>query len=731
MINRRSSFVVRDSLLVIGSALLLIFSFPGFNIWLFAWIGLVPLFFAVENQKPFKAFIISYLTGFLFFLGTIYWLIHVTLPGMLVMVVYLALYFGLFGLIINYEFSARRAGLNLPYGIMRLFLIPAAWVTLEWLRSHALTGFGWALLGYSQSFNLPIIQIADIFGVYGVSFLILTFNTAVFLAIRNFKNTKSSVIPLIVTGILILIALGYGTFRLNNVFTGEKLKVALVQGNIPQDKKWDRRFTDSIIAKYDFLTRNAAREKVDLVIWPETSVPGFLESEKDLFEKVNPIVVDINTPLLVGAPRYEDTNKGTFYYNSAFLFLKDGSIWGHYDKIHLVPFGEYVPLKDMLFFVHRFAPRPIGDYTGGKDFTVFRFFVERAGRVKDFNLKFIKNVGFSCLICFEDIFPDLAREFVRKGANFLVNITNDAWFARSSAAYQHAQASVFRAVENRINVLRAANTGLSCFIDQKGRITGKVASGGKDLFVDGFKTHEIILSRTRTIYTVYGDIFAYICLFFTVWRAVKFLRIRRAGVLIFLFIALLSGGCDQNQYQIVTGSDGALYRFNKKTGEMSMVMGDKKVVHLSGEDSLEKPINWNESRYPGKDLKVKLETVWRENKLCYRFSVYPYKSLERMFAKKKKDYVYSLMKPTFNIELVDKNSFLVKEIKINLWNMTKISGDDGASEQELVMNSQIDCTRESYKSIGGYNIKWLLDPDLIEDEKENYIKSSAIRSERR
>lgn len=209
---------------------------------------------------------------------------------------------------------------------------------------------------------------------------------------------------------------------------------------------------------------------------------------------------------------------------------------------------------------------------------------------------------------------------------------------------------------------------------------------------------------------------------------------------VFLFIAFFLSGCDSNQYQIVTSSDGALYRFNKKTGEMSIVMADKKVVRLLGpaksevinekeDNSLEKPVNWKESRYPGKDLKAKLETVWRENKLCYRFSVYPYESLEKMFAKKKQDYVYSLMKPTFNIELVDKNSFLIKEIKINLWNMTKTNGDDGKSS-ELVMNSQVDCTRQSYKSIGGYNIKWLLDPDLIEDEKENYIKSSPIRSEK-
>lgn len=511
-------------LLAIVASLLLVLSFPGFNIWLLAWIGFVPLLFAVEKQKPFSAFLISYLAGFLFFLGTIYWLMHVSLPGMLVVVAYLSLYFGLFGLIVNIEFRSKKP--NTQYSVLNtLFLIPAAWVALEWLRAHVLTGFGWATIGYSQSFNLPVIQIADITGVYGVSFLIVMSNTGIFLTIKNFKAKKDNVTVLFIAAILILAAFAYGIFRLNNIFTGERLRVAVVQGNIPQKEKWDPRFADMIMAKYELLTRNAASEKPDLIIWPESSVPGFVEQEKELFEKVRNLSIEINTQLLVGSPRYEDTKTGTVYYNSAFLFLKDGRIQDHYDKLHLVPFGEYVPLKNLFFFVHKFAPRPIGDFSAGKEFTVFKFFVVRTAKEKEMNWQFMKKASFSSLICFEDIFPDIARGFVNRNANFLVNITNDAWFGKSSAAYQHAQASIFRAVENRINVLRAANTGLSCFIDQKGRIVGRVASDGKDLFVGGFKVNDIILSRIKTIYTIYGDIFAYLCLFFAIWRIIRFLKI--------------------------------------------------------------------------------------------------------------------------------------------------------------------------------------------------------------
>ena len=201
-------------------------------------------------------------------------------------------------------------------------------------------------------------------------------------------------------------------------------------------------------------------------------------------------------------------------------------------------------------------------------------------------------------------------------------------------------------------------------------------------------------------------------------------------VLSFLFIALFLSGCDSNQYQIVTAQDGSLYRFNKKTGELSVVMEGKKVAKKrENSQPLDKPSDWKELRCPGKDLKVKLETVWRENKLCYRFSVMPYTSLARIFEKKKQDYVYSLMKPGFTVELVDNNGFMIKDIKINLWSMTKVPLKEGAGE-ELVMNAQIDCTKDSYMSIGGYNVKWQLDTDLIDDEKESYIKSAPIHNEK-
>ncbi len=496
-------------ILIIASSILLILSFPDFNLEFLAWIALIPLLFAIEGAQPRKAFLLSYLCGFLFFLGTIYWLIHVTLPGMVAVVAYLALYFGFFGLIIS------RAPRLKSYTL--LFFIPAAWTALELVRSHLLGGFGWNLLGYSQSFNLPVIQIADITGAYGVSFLVCLANAAIFLTIKDLKNKDATFKCLAIALVLIFISVGYGVYRVRNIFTGERVRIAVIQGNIPQAKKWDVNFREAILSKYESLTRQAANNKVDLVIWPETSVPGFLETDRDLLERMRELAKSIKSPIFAGAPA-ED---GDQYYNSALLISEDGQILGRYDKMHLVPFGEYVPFKKALSFVERFAPSPIGDFSKGKSPTVFKFFIERSAKGDKTSWKLLKKVKFSCLICFEDTFPGIARGFVKQGATFLVNITNDAWFHKTNAAYQHAQASVFRAVENRVNVVRAANTGLSCFIDQRGKITAEVKVGSDRLFVEGFEIHDIVLTNAKTLYTEYGDIFAYICVLFAAFGLVR------------------------------------------------------------------------------------------------------------------------------------------------------------------------------------------------------------------
>ncbi|MDP3143621.1 MAG: apolipoprotein N-acyltransferase [Candidatus Omnitrophota bacterium] len=474
---KNTSNAYKAIILSLFSSLLLILSFPRADLGFLAWVGLLPLFFAIRGKSPIFSFLISYLCGFLFFLGTIYWLIHVTLLGWIVLCLYLALYFGLFGFLFS-RFS------KLPK-ILFFFFIPCAWTLLEYLRAHLLTGFGWALLGYSQYKFLPIIQIADIAGAYGISFLVIMVNLAIYLRLRERKESRAEIM---ICSFLIILTFTYGFFRLNQKPGVERIKISVIQGNIPQEWKWEEGKKDFNLEKYLFLAKLAALENPDLIIWPETAFPGYLWQEPELFAKVLKLTREIKIPLLVGLV----TSDGASIYNSAILISKDGEPAQIYNKLHLVPFGEYIPLRKVLPFLETIVP--IGDFTAGKEYTVFK-----------------TPAPFSTLICFEDTVAELSCQFTKRGAEFLTNITNDAWFKDTAAPYQHLQASVMRAVENRRPLIRAANTGVSAFIAANGEIVDRVQQSGKDTFVDGILSSEITTGNELTFYTRFGDIFIVFC----------------------------------------------------------------------------------------------------------------------------------------------------------------------------------------------------------------------------
>jgi apolipoprotein N-acyltransferase len=486
------------------SAALLALTFSLSTFWFLAWFGFVPLFFAVENKPKVTRFLLAYLTGVLFWAGTIYWLVHVTLLGTIILVLYLALYFGIFGLAFPYLLSTNYY----------LLSIPSAWVLLEYIRSYLFTGFPWALLGYSQYNVLPAIQIADITGVWGVSFLVMMVNVFVYQVIGNRswvigggieKEGKKPGILLPV--LLVVFCLGYGFLRLylppTTYHLSPAIKVSVIQGNIPQELKWEPKAMGYILNKYTRLTEEAAKAGPDLIVWPEAASPGLLGEDEWVFENIYSLAKKVGLPLLLGAVMREKD----IYFNSALLVDKNGQIAGRYDKIHLVPFGEYIPLKEFFPFLETVVP--IGDINAGKDYTIFQIG----------NRKPETGNRFAVLICFEDLFPELSREFVKRGARFLVNITNDAWYKKSTAPYQHLQASVFRAVENRVPLVRAANTGISGFIAPTGKIISLVGDQAKrNIFVDGFDTRQISLSKGGTgFYTRLGDAFIPVCLIFILY----------------------------------------------------------------------------------------------------------------------------------------------------------------------------------------------------------------------
>ena len=483
---------------VILSGILLALAFPSFNLEWLAWFAFVPLFFALKDKRPARAFLLSFLCGVVFFAMTVFWLIHVTLLGVIVLILYLALYFGAFGLIFSVYYSR--------YTIYSALFLSSAWVLLEYLRSYLLTGFGWALVGYSQYLTLPVIQIADVTGVWGVSFVVMVINIAIFTALNRRRSLSASFYLLPV--IILSLTLGYGFFQLRRtpeVSRQGPLKISVIQGNIPQELKWESDQQGFILDRYIRLSKEAARDKPDLIVWPEASSPGFLYVDDLVFDEIFALARSSGTPLLLGTV----TKEGEEYYNSAALISKRGEVVARYDKIHLVPFGEYIPLKIIFGFLNTIVP--IGEATKGKEFTLFD-----SGSRK-----------FGVLICFEDVFPELSRNFVKKGADFLLNITNDGWYGKTSSHYQHLSASVFRAVENRTFVIRSANTGISCFINPKGAILARVEDSARDdRFITGYKTLAIdpAADKPLAFYTRYGEAFLLLVCFFALYGIIRYKR---------------------------------------------------------------------------------------------------------------------------------------------------------------------------------------------------------------
>ncbi len=544
-------------LLCLSSAFLLILSFPLTEFSFLIWIALIPFFLALDGRRGWAGFGIGYAVGLLFFGTTLFWFIHVTLAGAILLNAYLAVYFAVFGFCYCW-FSKRSVA-------FKLFLYPSLWTALEYVRGHLLTGFGWVCLGQSQYKNLSMIQIADITGMLGVSFLIVMVNVLlkewVVCWLKKIRESQREIIRLsFVVAAILFLTLGYGVLRPKQIHLSSGGRIAVVQGNIPQSQKWQRSRWPDIMQKYSILTRQTVSLKPDLIIWPETSFPGFIWEAPELFEDLKNVVGGIQIPLLLGIV----TQVNEKYFNSAFLLSKEGEVVQEHNKLHLVPFGEYVPLRHVFPFLADLVP--IGDFSSGERYTIFSVpggdlksskslsfpnalvgnpqqmhlgtgpdeaiigppttkGSSRYEGTKTFggdNLKRQKRLSFAVLICFEDTVPELSRKFTENGAEFLVNITNDAWFLDTPAPFMHLQAAAFRAVENRRSLIRAANTGVSCFIDPLGRISQPVQDDKKKMtFVDGFVAADVQLTQAKTFYTKFGDIFTYLCFGCILWGVGK------------------------------------------------------------------------------------------------------------------------------------------------------------------------------------------------------------------
>ncbi|MDP8261168.1 MAG: apolipoprotein N-acyltransferase [Candidatus Kappaea frigidicola] len=478
----------------IFSGIILALPFIYSHFWWVTWFGLVPLLILIDRASTYKLVArLSFISGVAFFSTSLYWLYYASFMGLVIAVVYCSSYFLLFGLALKYIQNKKN-----PQAFSSIFITSSIWVICELIRSYLFTGFGWNQLGYSQFDNLRLIQIADFSGVYGVTFLIVLVNSFfkdIILSSREFVfYNKKVVVSKIVLGLvcltIILGAYAYGDIKLNRELPQETIRISVIQGNIAQHQKWETFYRDMILQKYIRLSRMASIDKPVLIVWPETALPGYLE-EYNLYKEVSDFISGVKISVLIGAPRVDSYNDA--YYNSAVLFSKQGKVLNVYDKIHLVPFGEYIPLKGVLGFLYGYYE--IANFSKGEIHTIFN----------------LDNANFGVLICFEDVFESLVRTFVSRGADFMINITNDAWFYESAEPRQHLSASVFRAIENRVSFVRAANTGISGFIDPYGRIISKVNKSGKQICIEGFATADIPLVSQRSFYNRFGNVFVGFC----------------------------------------------------------------------------------------------------------------------------------------------------------------------------------------------------------------------------
>lgn len=486
-----------DYALAATSGALLTLSFPTFDLSPLAWVALAPLLVALGSGSLWRAFALGLTAGIVYFTGTLYWITQVMHQhGDLAMwvavlinaalILYLSLFPALFAVVMRRLIAVA--------GPSALVATPFVWVASELGRMHIFTGFPWVLLGYSQVGVLPIAQLASVLGVFGLSGLVAFGNAALVLAIGPLRVTHQpgKVLRYVPAAVAVALLMGLVTWGTGRVSTGtltregEPMTFGLVQGNVDQAEKWNPARASAIFGEYLRMTREAITRGSQVVVWPESSTPFFFEEDGPNAELVRDIARRSQVSILVGSDQVV-RGRPNRYFNSAFMLRPDGETAAVYRKMHLVPFGEYVPLKTLLFFAGPLV-EAVSDFSAGEQSVLLP----------------IGEYAVSTAICYEVVYSDLVRQSVVAGSHLLTTITNDAWFGRTSAPYQHFAQARMRAIENGRYLVRAANTGVSGIVDPYGRVLTQSA-----IFEPAVMVGEARLLSHRTMYTRIGDVFAY------------------------------------------------------------------------------------------------------------------------------------------------------------------------------------------------------------------------------
>lgn len=512
------------------SGLLLTLAYAPFNQSWVVWIGLTPVVAAIlfgprAERRPFpRWFLLGYVAGLVYFLGSLHWLTTVTVGGWAALSFYLALFPGVWAALTGIFARAacdvsgeRPVWLSSRRNLLLAVFAAASWTGLEWLRGILFSGFGWNGLGVALHANVAMIQVADLTGVGGLSFLIVMVNMIALLTIKRLwmETRRGAMRPHYDFGLtLALVALVfiYGIHRLTKDETETKpLTVAAVQANIPQYQKWDPEFQRRIHETYAHHTGVAAAVDPDLIAWPEAATPRAVFSDRLNWNLVHGLAQTFNGDFLLGTVHFDETGD----YNSVLLLTGQAERAQLYHKLHLVPFGEFVPFRESFpLFAWIVGDLVPSDFDHGSEFTI---------------LETQRNpVRIAPLICFEDTLGRLARRFVERGAQLFVVVTNDGWFLESAGSEQHLSHAVFRSAEAKIPMVRAANTGVTCFVDRHGQVVSRLEDGDGRTFIEGVLTGvvEVPVDPRPTVYSRIGESFSVACLmlagvwgFVCLWRA--------------------------------------------------------------------------------------------------------------------------------------------------------------------------------------------------------------------
>jgi len=482
------------------SGILLALSFPGppipalsfFYQPLWAYLALLPLLLSLHKADAPRAFQRGWLTGFTFNLLCLYWVAYTQGGGLAVVggALLMAVYLGLFVAV----WALATSHLLARWGRPALAVAPILWVAQEYALSLGELAFPWLLLGHAQAGQTDFVQFAAWTGVYGVSLWVVLVNMLLFLCIEAQPKMRRIFIGLLALSFVLPWLHARGV--INDSAETQHLRIALIQPNLSINEKWGANGLEHSFTRLEMLSRQAASQNPQLVVWPETALPCYLNLNPACSQRTRQLVEELGIPLLTGASDFNLQNRQP--HNSAFYLRPGQAAISSYAKMHLVPFGERTPYRDSIPFLRDIDWTRITGDLGPAEFA--------PGRQRTLFAQ--PHAPFSVLICFESVFPDLVRLHVKAGARLLINITNDSWFGASAGPYQHALLNAMRAIENRVSIARAATSGQSLFIDPFGR-----RYQTSELFTQAALVGEVPIAQSLTFYSRHGDLFAQACFF--------------------------------------------------------------------------------------------------------------------------------------------------------------------------------------------------------------------------